>query len=103
MRVHDKQYTMAYTIAESRTIEEESVSHVVVSALADLLDSEPQSIEPLYHAVDPDALNSLFDSDAPERIPNRITFSHCDCDVVVSADGTVRVSNPDGEITRQWQ
>lgn len=103
MQVHDKYYAMAYTMADSRTIEEESVSHVVVSAVADLLDSEPQSIEPLYHAVDPDALDSLFDPDAPERIPTRVTFTHCDCDVAVSSEGTVRVSNPDGEITRHWQ
>lgn len=95
-------------MAQSTTVEQstgsESVSATVVSAVAELTGSDSASLEPLYHTIDPDALNALFESNrfGQDQSPSRVAFSYCGCDVVVSASGAVTVSKSGQEISKRW-
>jgi len=57
---------------------------------------------PLYDAIDPDALETLF---RPDGAPTggRLAFEYCGHTVVVSGDGSVSLSaqSPDGDATRE--
>ena len=46
----------------SRPTDTESVSDAVVWAVAQLSETDPTEVEPLYDHIDPDALNGLFGS-----------------------------------------
>lgn len=96
---------MASSAVAARSRKDQPVSQTVVSAVADLTGSEPRSLEPLYHAVDPDALNALFESDGLEfdRSPSRVAFSYCGCDVEITGDGVVTIERSEQEITRKWE
>lgn len=91
---------MSVSKAVTDAADREVVSHSVVSAVAEVTDTRPESLEPLYHTVDPDALNALFDGDRTGfgRSPLRVEFTYCGCDVVVFGDGSVHVeeSKPGG-------
>lgn len=70
-----------------------SISVAVVTAVADILGRDPNTIEPLYNAIDPEALDALF---VPTRTNSRpvggqVTFSLEGCDVAVYANGRVEV------------
>ena len=85
---------MATTAGVERSMESESVSETIVSAVAAHTGSDPLDLAPLYQAVDPDALDALFATDDPMRSPDRVSFTYCGCEVVVSAEGvTVESAN----------
>lgn len=66
-------------------------STCVVETVAETLETAPEEVGPLYEAVDPDALDLLFES--PRRFSGgRITFRFEGCDVAVDAGGWVAVS-----------
>ncbi|WP_232703055.1 HalOD1 output domain-containing protein [Halobacterium wangiae] len=65
--------------------DDESVSAAVVRSVASYTGRDPMSIAPLYTAIDPDALDALFDSRSEQRAC--IEFSFCGLRVQVSADG----------------
>jgi len=77
------------------------VSQRVVRALAEMTDTDPTDLTPLYGAIDPDSLDRLFDT--VERAPNapfgRVEFFAAGCRVEVSGDGTVEVTRRGGEAT----
>ncbi|WP_435177183.1 HalOD1 output domain-containing protein [Halorussus sp. AFM4] len=51
-----------------------------------------EGLEPLYRAVDPDALDALFEPTAEGvQRDGRVTFSYAGCTVTVSSDGVVEV------------
>lgn len=56
-------------------------SHVVVDVVADALDRSPLDLEPLYHRVDPSALDDLVDrslgTDTRENTSVRFDFAGC--------------------------
>lgn len=88
----------------------ESITNVVVDAIADYKDANPVEIPPLYRAIDPDALNSLFGNSplGGNRFDGRITFELAECEVEVRSDRTVTVSaldveppSPEGSATAQ--
>lgn len=68
-------------------------STAVVEAVAIASDREPTAIEPLYGAVDPDALDALVRSDATDSggAEATVSFSFAGHDVTVHGDGTVVV------------
>lgn len=75
----------------------EPVTTVVVRAVAALTDSRPTELEPLYDAVDPDALNRLYRPESGRRggpDDGRATFTYGGCRVQVFAAGAVEV-DPD--------
>lgn len=71
----------------------ESCSNVVVSAVADTLNRSPLDLEPLYHRVDPEALDNLVDRSLglgdSEDPSVRFSFAGCR---VMATPVTVRVT-----------
>jgi len=67
-------------------------SETVVMTVAAVTGTDPTSLPPLYHAIDPDALDSLFSSprDVGDRV-GRTTFQYAGCAVTVASDGDVLV------------
>lgn len=71
------------------------VSETVVAAVAEAKGVDPLDLEPLYKAVDPDALNSMFRPSAvspPSSL--EVSFSMAGCEVVIHDDGEVAVTPP---------
>lgn len=81
------------------------MSRTVVAAVAELTGTEPDALEPLYRAVDPDALDGLFESNGRgfDRSPSSVSFSYCGCDVAVRGSGVVEVSRSGREVTKRWR
>lgn len=82
------------------TLQESQPSGAVVSAVAAAAGVDETELPPLFHTIDPDALDSLFDSghggalDAqPEGV---VSFRYYGFDVQVSSDGTVDVERAAG-------
>ena len=75
----------------------ESVSVAVVTAVADVIERDPMTIEPLSTVIDPDALDRLFASTDPtaQRGSGRVTFPLEGCEVTVYANGRVEVVAPE--------
>lgn len=77
-----------------RPTEKSSVSERVISAVASTTRTDPMDLEPLYEVIAPDALEALHGGNGfgRSRSPVRIEFTYADCDVVVSEDGSVTVT-----------
>ncbi|MDQ2051827.1 HalOD1 output domain-containing protein [Natronolimnohabitans sp. A-GB9] len=67
----------------------DSPSLSVIEALADELETDPVELEPLYHFVDPEALDQLFQEGTHGDV--RVEFVYGDHTVAVQGDGTVVV------------
>ncbi|WP_415382189.1 HalOD1 output domain-containing protein [Halosimplex sp. TS25] len=63
----------------------------VLEAVAATERTDPVDLPPLSDAVDPDALNALFDPSGEQPAPTRFSFCYADHDVTVTADGSVLV------------
>ncbi|WP_339105261.1 HalOD1 output domain-containing protein [Haloterrigena salinisoli] len=74
----------------------DSLSLSVIEALADATDTDPVELEPLYHVVDPEALDQLFQETTPTTA--RVQFNYGDHTVEVRGDGTISV---DGTVHEQ--
>lgn len=87
---------------------EESLSDGVVRAVATVADSDPapdpssaaesgRELDPLYDAVDPDALDAVFRTAGPDaaRTRGRVTFSYFGYEVSVHGEGRISVERPD--------
>jgi hypothetical protein len=59
----------------------------IVSKVAEREGTEPSELEPLYEAIDPDALATLF-----RDTRGRLRFTYVGYEVVVTHGGEVRVS-----------
>lgn len=71
------------------------VTQQVISAIATREGKSPMELDqPLYDAVDPDALNALFSGRTP---PVSVQFAYLGYVVVVRGDGTIDVTDVDGE------
>ena len=70
-----------------------SLSVTIVTAVSEALDADLTAVDPLYHSIDPDALDTLFESTADEhRSVAHISFRHDGCSVTVHGDGEVLVT-----------
>lgn len=67
----------------------DSISLSVIEALAAETGTDPIELEPLYHTVDPEALDQLFQDDATGEA--RVTFEYGGRTVDVRSDGTIIV------------
>ena len=75
---------------------ETTPSERVVAAVAAATDRDPTDVGPLYHAIDPDALDRLFETTRrATRGVGRVEFSIAGCDVVVHGGGEVEVVRTD--------
>lgn len=79
----------------------ERVSTKVITAVADHTDTDPTELPPLFHVIDPDALDQLFQSKltSAESITGQVTFTMAGCEVVVDSSGQVTVTSSD-QITK---
>ncbi|WP_135533459.1 HalOD1 output domain-containing protein [Halostella pelagica] len=69
-----------------------SVTESVLHAIADELDADLLDLEPLHDAVDPDALETIFDdTSSTSRNTGSVTFESNGCAVTVAANGSVTV------------
>lgn len=64
-------------------------SEAVIAALAEAEGTAPTELDPLYDAVDGDALDRLFARERGGASPSAVRFSVDDWNVVVRDDGTV--------------
>ena len=73
---------------------DDSPSEAVVTTVAALDGVPPTELAPLYDAVEPDALDALFDHAERQDRPGdqRLCFAYAGYDVTVCGDGTVSVS-----------
>lgn len=74
----------------------ENVSVAVVMAVADVIERDPETIEPLHNTIDPEALERLFASPkiTAEDSDGRVMFSLEGCEVTVYANGRLEVVDP---------
>lgn len=76
----------------------QSPSMAVVEAVAAAEGVPPTEIEPVSRAVDPEAVDRLFDGDRPAAERARtLAFATDDWNVFVRGDGAIRVCDPDGD------
>lgn len=70
-----------------------SLSAAIVEAVADREDCNPTEIEPLYDAINPDALNALFfdSAQSSSRINGEISFEYCGYLINVTSDGRITI------------
>ncbi len=102
METHDHIPTEEGTDRRSTTTyrrdPEESPAEGVVSVVAAVTGADPTRMEPLYEAIDPDALDRVFDStggDPGESPGTRVRFRYRGCVVTVHGDGRIVVSRID--------
>lgn len=73
----------------------ETVSDVVIEAVASKAGEDPLSIDPLHSTLDPDALDAIFGSKlhgAPRNTGISVTFSYYGYEVTVWSDGQILVA-----------
>lgn len=74
----------------------EPVSTLVVAAVAKAAGVDTTDLEPLYDAVDPEALDELFKpTGSTGRMINSLSFPYSGHLVTVHGDGKVAVRSPD--------
>ncbi|MXV62942.1 hypothetical protein GS429_12860 [Natronorubrum sp. JWXQ-INN-674] len=73
----------------------ERASEAVVTAVAALVGAKPIELEPLYDAVDPDALDSLVDHArrVDDAGTHELRFTYEGFDIGVQSDGQVRIQD----------
>lgn len=81
------------TTTQRETFEERSTSQRVITAVAEETGNDPTEVGPLYHVIDPDALDQLFASTRGNgRNQGHVEFTFAGCDVVVRGDGEIEVT-----------
>lgn len=79
---------------------DESVSTAIVMGLAAVTNTPSTELNPLYEFVNPDALDQLYQSIAPnsdEHRPGYVAFRAHECDVVAYSTGTIKITPQDDE------
>lgn len=73
-------------MARSFETDTDEVCERIVTAVATLEDTEPETLPPLYEAVDPDALSTVFSTtESGTTRTGRIEFSYAGYDIVVGS------------------
>lgn len=76
---------------------DEEVSTVIVKAVAEVMDVQAIDIEPLYKAINPDALNKIYAPTAEGELRKgggSTTVTVNDCTVTVYWDGEIEIKPP---------
>lgn len=81
------------TTTKGDTFEERSTSQRVITAVAEETGNDLTEVGPLYHVIDPDALDRLFAAThGNSRSQGYIKFTFAGCNVVVHGSGEVEVT-----------
>ncbi|WP_126662714.1 HalOD1 output domain-containing protein [Haloterrigena salifodinae] len=77
------------------SVSEGQPSLAIIERVAALDGTDPLSLPPLYDAVDPDALDSLFQSSSTDgpQTTGAVQFTYYGYDVRVDADGDIVVES----------
>lgn len=86
------------TLSASVDPSSEPVSSTVVTGVAAVKNVDPIDLPPLYYAIDPDALDGLFQPHCSASETVRVQFTFAGCDVVVDGDSRVTVTPADAAI-----
>lgn len=79
---------MARFVAEDH--DEPTPSERVIARVAETAAVAPETLPPLYEAVDPDSLDQLFsDTSSGTRTAGHVTFTYAGYHVSVAADGQI--------------
>lgn len=81
------------TTTQGETYEGQSTSQRVITAVADETGKDVTEVGPLYHVIDPDALDRLFSATRGSgRNQGYVEFTFAGCDVTVRGNGEVEVT-----------
>ena len=72
--------------------EKTPASIAVTATLADMMDTDPVELDPLYSTVDPDSLDALLRVRPGTDGDIHVTFTHEDHTITVSSYGTVTIT-----------
>lgn len=64
----------------------EAPSEAVVRAVSRLTGTDPLELDPLYHTIDPDALDGVFERSPGGDVEADVTLEFNDCTVTVTND-----------------
>lgn len=71
-----------------------SISSRVIQEVADTLGVDPLELHPLFETIDPDALDSLFQTRTPAHHDDHVEFTFEGCQVSVFGTGKIDVTPP---------
>lgn len=75
------------------TFVEPSTSQRVIEAVAETTGDDLTEVGPLYHAIDPDALDRLFEpTGGSSRTGGYVEFEFAGCEIVVRGNGEIEVT-----------
>lgn len=66
-------------------------SRAVIQVLSKVSMDEPVEFEPLYHSIDPEALDQLITTQANQKGDRVVEFTHLDCRITVKSYGIIEV------------
>ncbi len=87
---------MRATLTSSKVDDIGNVTEDVVEIIADIEGIDPTELTPpLYSVIDPDALNSLFQSSASDDLSPSVcvSFQYCGYEVHIESDGELTILN----------
>ncbi|MFC7142346.1 HalOD1 output domain-containing protein [Halosimplex aquaticum] len=76
-------------VIEARPSRDEEFGTIVLTAIADELGTDPESLPPLRDSIDPDILNGL--RDAGGSSVKTLSFEYLGYEVVVTSDGLIQL------------
>lgn len=74
---------------------ETSASTAVVATLAEILDVEPTDMEPLFHSLDVESLDALFERATEDDV--RVTSTFAGHEITVTGDTVIASRAPDDD------
>ncbi|GAB7018662.1 HalOD1 output domain-containing protein [Halostagnicola bangensis] len=79
---------------ESASTPSQPVSQRVVQAVAEKKGIDPLELDPIFNAVDPESLDTLFEptKSGRPRAVGSVTFSYAECMVTIDADGSIDIA-----------
>lgn len=80
------------TIRAQFDLEETPASMAIVATLANVTDTDPTDMRPLYSAVDPDAVDALVRAQPGAHGDTHVTFTHEGHEVRVASYGVVTIT-----------
>ena len=77
----------------SKWRESEPVTSAILRAVSKKENIEFETVEPLYQHIEPEALNALLTHSRSRNKPLTIKFTFNSCQVIISQDGKICISN----------
>jgi hypothetical protein len=72
-----------------------NASELLVAAIADIDDTNPLELEPLYETIDPRTMDDFVDSDRLTDVGGYLSFTYVGYNVRVHASGLLEIGSAD--------